>query len=71
MASQVVQKRRRRLYQLGATRDRKYIARAEARWFWDTFKKLKATGWDYMKAWDMTVWALEESYSSAQTPGPH
>ena len=64
MAKKVVlAARERRLHQLGATRERKYIARAEAKWFWHTFRQLRQTGWDYKKAWDFTVWALEESYS--------
>ena len=60
----VLEKRRRRLYLLGKTRHRQYIARSEAKWFWSTFRTLRQSGWDYRKAWDFTVWALEHSYAA-------
>ena len=63
MAKEVVKERRReRLFQLGKTRERRYIARSEAKWFWATFRALRQSGWDYRKAWDFTVWALEDHY---------
>lgn len=60
----LLEARRRRLYLLGKTRHRQYIARSEAKWFWSTFRALRQSGWDYRKAWDFTVWALEHSYAA-------
>ena len=54
--------RSQRIELLYRQRDRAYIPRGDRTWFWTTFRALRASGWDYGKAWDFTVWALEESY---------
>ena len=49
-----------RIELLYTTRDKEYIPMGSRKWFWATFRALRESGWDHWKAWDFTVWALEE-----------
>ena len=51
-----------RLEKLRDTQQSEYIPKEDRDWFWTTFKALKESGWHYVKAWDMTCFALEKHY---------